>query len=205
MTWVAKLRARKQTRKKPPRRPRKRTRRDGLYVIALLLALSGTIRLGLEAGSAVASGAERVGQGTPEACASDDIAVVLAALKDRETRLAEREGGLQDRMQALAVAEAQIDRSLTALEAAERQLASTMATASTAAEDDLQRLTAVYENMKPKQAAPVFAAMDPSFAAGFLGRMRPDSAAAILAGLEPEVAYAISALLAGRNADVPTQ
>ena len=80
-----------------------------------------------------------------------------------------------------------------------------MATADKAAENDIGRLTAVYENMKPDQAAALFRLMEPSFAAGFLGRMRPDSAAAILAGLEPDLAYSISVVLAGRNADVPRE
>ena len=78
-----------------------------------------------------------------------------------------------------------------------------MAYADTAAEGDLARLTAVYENMKPKDAAALFEEMDPDFAAGFLGRMRADSAAGIMAGLSPPVAYSVSVLLAGRNANVP--
>mgnify|MGYP001818416089 CR=1 FL=1 len=189
--------------------PRRRGGRSVLLAIALMLGLSGVLRLGNEAGSAFASGSEAI---EPDASASeatcttpDDIAAVLVLLDERETRVATRESDLADRVQALAVAETQIQRNMAALEEAETRLAATMARASTAAEEDLERLTAVYENMKPKQAAPVFAAMDPQFAAGFLGRMRPDVAAAILAGLEPEAAYAISALLAGRNANAPTE
>lgn len=193
----------------PKRRPR-RGGRSVLLVISLMLGMSGLLRLGTQAGSAFANGTEPVDHaatGTEAvACETpDDIAGVLVLLKERETRVTAREAELEDRLQALAVAEAQIARNMAALEEAETRLSATMAHASTAAEDDIQRLTTVYENMKPKQAAPVFAAMDPKFAAGFLGRMRPDVAAAILAGLEPETAYAISALLAGRNADAPTE
>lgn len=191
-------------------KPRKRRRggRNVLVAIALMLGLSGLLRLGSGAGSAFASAASEVDAGpeTAEVCTTpDDIAVVLASLDERETRVAARESELAARLQALSVAETQIEQNLAALEEAEVRLSATMARASTAAEEDLQRLTAVYENMKPKQAAPVFAAMDPKFAAGFLARMRPDAAAAIMAGLDPEAAYAISALLAGRNADAPTE
>jgi flagellar motility protein MotE (MotC chaperone) len=35
--------------------------------------------------------------------------------------------------------------------------------------------------------------------------MRADAAAAILAGLAPDQAYSISVVLAGRNANVPTE
>jgi len=189
---------------------RRRGGRSVLMAIAVMLALSGILRLGSEAGSAFASGSETTrpdpaATGADACTTPDDIAVVLASLDEREHRVAARESDLADRLQALAVAETQIQRNLVALEEAEARLAGTMARASTAAEEDLERLTSVYENMKPKQAAPVFAAMDPKFAAGFLGRMRPDVAAAILAGLAPETAYAISALLAGRNANAPTE
>lgn len=194
----------------PKARKRRRGSRSVLLAIALMLGVSGLLRLGSEAGTAFASGSGRV-EPDPAAAADgacttpDDIAVVLAALGARESRVAARESALADRVQALSVAETQVQRNLDALNEAESRLAATMARASTAAEKDLERLTSVYENMKPKEAAPVFAAMDPKFAAGFLGRMRPDVAAAIMAGLEPETAYAISALLAGRNANAPTQ
>ncbi len=193
---------------KPVRR--RRGSRNGLLALAAMLALSGLLRLGTGTGSALASASEvpdheTAPQDTASCTTADDIAVVLAALDEREARVTKRETELEARMQALAVAEVQIQRNMTALQEAETRLSSTMAHASTAAEEDLDRLTTVYENMKPKQAAPVFAAMAPEFAAGFLGRMRPDVAAAILAGLEPEAAYAISALLAGRNADAPTE
>jgi flagellar motility protein MotE (MotC chaperone) len=83
-------------------------------------------------------------------------------------------------------------------------LRAVLAIADGAAEGDLARLTAVYESMKPKDAAPLFEKMAPEFAAGFLGRMRPEAAGAILSGLPPDMAYSISAILAGRNATAPT-
>ena len=85
----------------------------------------------------------------------------------------------------------------------ENRLRATLAKADQAAEKDIARLTSVYENMKPAQAAPLFEAMEPSFAAGFLSRMRPDAAAGILANVDPQAAYTISVLIAGQNASVP--
>jgi flagellar motility protein MotE (MotC chaperone) len=78
-----------------------------------------------------------------------------------------------------------------------------LALADGAAEDDLVRLTAVYEAMKPADAAALFQTMAPEFAAGFLGRMRAEAAAAVISGMTPESAYSISVLIAGRNALVP--
>lgn len=198
--------------KKAGTRPRRRRRsaRGVLWVIAAAFALSGLLRLAGESGVAIAEGIANAVEGATPAQAvdgapSNDIAEVLSALQIRENTLAEREMALADREKALELVETQVRKNLVALEAAEASLEATMTVAATAAEDDLTRLTTVYENMKAKEAAPLFAAMDPQFAAGFLARMRPDSAAAILAGLDPASAYSISVILAGRNAEVPTR
>lgn len=193
----------------PPRKKR-RTLRGVLWIIALMFATSAVLRLGGETGQAIASGLANaldtpLNPGEAECPAPPDIAAALDMLATREAMLVQRELALADRMQALSVAEAQVARNLAALQEAEASLEATMALSATAAEDDLARLTTVYENMKPKDAAPLFAAMSPEFAAGFLGRMRPDAAAAILSKIDPAEAYSISVLLAGRNAQAPTE
>ena len=87
----------------------------------------------------------------------------------------------------------------------EAKLRATLAVADGAAEADVERLTAVYQAMKPKDAAALFETMSPDFAAGFLGRMAPESAAAILSGMSAEAAYGISVIVAGRNAKAPKE
>lgn len=139
----------------------------------------------------------------PDTGARAEMADLLDALQSREAAVEAREEQLDVRAQSLDVAQQEVERRIEALEAAEQRLSATLALADSAAEDDLARLTTVYENMKPKEAAALFQAMEPAFAAGFLARMRPDSAAKILAGLEPQNAYSISAILAGRNASAP--
>ncbi|MDH3263637.1 MAG: hypothetical protein OEM24_06540, partial [Paracoccaceae bacterium] len=99
-------------------------------------------------------------------------------------------------------AEEEVSSGLAAMAEAERNLRDLLTLADTAAEEDVARLTAMYEAMKPAEAAAVFEQMDPDFAAGFLGRMRADAAAAVLSGLPPEKAYALSVVLAGRNASI---
>lgn len=205
---------------KKPRRPKKGrgAARGVLWIIALLLSASGVLRLTGESGQAIALGVAELASPvreipggntldpTSQICAQEsDITLVLARLQEREDALIVREGAMMDRMQALAVAEVKIEESLNALIVAEAELKATMTIASTAAEDDLIRLTAVYENMKAKDAAALFEAMDPQFSAGFLGRMRPDVAASVMAGLTPQTAYTISVILAGRNANVPSE
>jgi flagellar motility protein MotE (MotC chaperone) len=185
------------------RRGRKRgAARGALVVIAGLLLISAAIRVGLGLNGAIAleTGQEAA---APEPASDAANMALLAALQAREDRLAKAEAAYEDRRQALALAEKTIDEKLGALTAAEAALSATIARAETASEDDLAKLTAVYENMKPADAAAVFEAMSPDFAAGFLGRMRPEAAAGVMAGLTPETAYSISVLLAGRNAGVP--
>lgn len=195
-----------------PRKLASRVQMRGvLWIISLLLATSGIIRL-TGSGRALAqelsaptAAHDGESMAEPRACESEaDITLVLNRLRERERALELKEGAFQDRMQALNLAETEVKENLAALVAAEESLKATMALADVAAEDDLGRLTAVYENMKAKEAAALFETMDPQFAAGFLGRMRPEAAAAIMAGLKPETAYTISVVLAGRNANVPT-
>lgn len=183
--------------------------RGALFILALAFLGSGVLRIVDGAGMAVArEGANEAAAHTTTAgdfpSAQPGLGEALAAIREREAAVQAREAQIEDRLAALDLAEAAIARQLAALEAAEARLMSTMAQSERAAEDDLARLTSVYENMKPKDAVPLFQQMSPDFAAGFLGRMRPDAAAEIMAGLSPDTAYTISVLLAGRNALAPT-
>lgn len=130
---------------------------------------------------------------------------LLNAIREREQQLTIMENRLADREQVLRVSRIRIDEQLVALEEAEKKLAATLALADTAAQQDISRLTSVYESMKPKDAAAIFETMDIDFAAGFLMQMRPDAAAGILANLTSETAYSVSVVMAGRNAGAPTE
>lgn len=209
--------------RKPPRRPR-----GALAAICALLVTSALLRAAVGASEAIAreetttaappapapahavteshAPAPKAGSDpAPYMVAEADLEPLIQALNLREERVRKREAAIEVRMQALSVAEQEIDRKLAALEEAETSLKQTLALARTAAEDDIAKLTEVYANMKPKQAAALFEEMDPDFAAGFLARMRPDAAAAIMAGMSPQAAYLTSVILAGRNADVPKE
>ena len=182
--------------------------RGVLVIIALFMVGSGFLRLGSNGGTALASALmeEEPPQSVrpvAEADVTPELLELLSDLREREADLAERTVSLEARMQVLRRAESEVAEGLRQLREAEATLRATMAAANSAAEADIVRLTAVYENMKSEQAATLFSRMEPSFAAGFLGRMRADAAAQILSGLEPELAYSISVVLAGRNADIP--
>lgn len=189
----------------------KRSPRQGRWVLMVLsvtLLMSGLLRLGNGTGAAIAREIELLREeesATPQACEPlGGVKELMQAINAREIKVRKNESALEDRMVALLVAETKIQKTLAALVAAEQALATTMTLADSASENDLSQLTAVYENMKAKDAAILFEEMEPEFAAGFLGRMRPETAAAIMTGLSPKSAYAASAILAGRNALVPT-
>ena len=197
----------------PVVRPRgsRRSGRNVLAILAAMLALSAGLRLGTGIGTALAQD-QRPEAPAPVPASAEQGATDLAAavglmseLQTRERQLEAREAALADRLQALAVSEDRIREHLAALEDAEERLEATLARVTGASEADITRLVAVYEAMRPEQAAALFAEMAPEFAAGFLARMRPEAAAAVLAGLEPRTAYSMSVILAGRHALVPRE
>lgn len=179
--------------------------RGALVILALFLASSGAMRVGGLAGQALAN------SGNPEQAAALDAPAtcpapapaLLKALNDREAQVRAQETAVADRIAALNMAETAIAKRLEELASAEASLKDVLAIADGAAEQDLARLTAVYEAMKPADAAALFDAMSPEFAAGFLGRMQPAAAASVMAGMAPDKAYSISVLIAGRNALAP--
>lgn len=184
--------------------------RGSLMLIVLFLLASASIRIGIGAGQAFAKEStletpQDVETQTLQSCKSpDELRAVIVALQQREDRLKRRETDMRDRLHALNITDEKVGLKLSELIIAEEKLRSTIALADSAAETDLSRLTKVYETMKPKDAAALFEEMDPQFAAGFIGRMKPEFAAGVMTGLSPVSAYTISVILAGRNADVPT-
>lgn len=186
----------------------KRKPKHVLTVVAVLLLLSGSVRVFTGMGPAIAFAQEQMAvedTADPVPPPPQDLDPVLAALQARETRIAEREVAIEDRLRAMALAQDELNERLAELEEAEASLTAALALSETANDDDIARLTAVYEAMKPADAAGLFEQMEPVFASGFLVRMRPDAAAAIMAGLEPQTAYSVSVIIAGRNANAPTE
>lgn len=183
--------------------------RGVLGIVVMMLVASGALRLGAF-GFAVAKEASsdekavttpvRAPVGVPQ-----NFEEMLSLIEKRTMELDRKEIALLDREQALKVARQNIDQELERLIETEDRLRATIARVDGAAEDDVTRLTSVYETMKPKMAAAVFEQMAPEFAAGFLGRMNSGAAANIMSALTSEKAYAISVVLAGRNANAPTQ
>jgi len=185
-----------------------------IFLILLCFLMSGMIRIwdtGAAIAEEIAATSEEQEAATHQmsdaaSCPPQlDSEELLKAIRERQAQLDIAEERINTREQLLRVSKIKIDEQLGSLERAEEQLAATLALADQAAENDVQRLTAVYENMKPKEAAEIFETMDINFAAGFLMRMRPDAAAGIMTNLNSEAAYSISVVMAGRNVGAPTE
>ena len=178
---------------------------NAMRLIVVMLLASGLIRLG-SVGAAIARESDPVveTQHVGGICKPDpELDGMFEIISERTKQLDDKEFALLTREKDLEAAELLIQNNLVRLEEAEQRLAKTIDMVDGASEDDLGRLTTVYESMKPKTAAQLFSQMTPDFAAGFLGRMSPKAAGEIMSGLTPEEAYAISVVLAGRNANVP--
>lgn len=173
----------------------------GVGLIVLCFLGSGAMRL-VDSGPAIA---EEVGALGGPSAQETEAEALLAAIRAREAQLDAEAARLADREQTLKVAEAKLAEQLAAFETARRGLEETLALADKAAERDLDRMTVVYENMEPEDAARIFGRMDVAFASGLLARLRPEVAARILTSMEADAAYAITLTIASRNAAVPVE
>jgi flagellar motility protein MotE (MotC chaperone) len=176
----------------------------GAGLIVFCFFASAALRLS-DDGFALAQGIAGTAAQDPDGAGGAGSPALLAALQERQKQLDAEEARLADRKQSLGVAEKKLDEQLAAFDKAQKNLEKTLAMADQAAEKDIARMTAVYENMKPADAARIFEKMDVNFAAGLLARMRPDVAAKVLTDMQAETAYAVTLTIASRNHAVPTE
>lgn len=110
---------------------RRRAGQGALFIVALLFASSGALRLGSGIGAALAR-AEGTVEVPPETSCEMPSAL-SEALTLREERIAVQEASLKDRLAALALADAAITRRMEEMKAVEAELKATLAQADGAA------------------------------------------------------------------------
>lgn len=175
---------------------------SGMGLIVLCFLGSAVLRV-THGGLALAQEIDAMEAQSKAAPPPEGSDALMAALREREAQLDADRAKLADRAQTLNVAEAKLAEQLAAFEKAQKQLEATLASADKAAEKDIDRMTTVYENMKPADAARILDRMDVNFASGLLARMRPEIAAQVLTGMNPDAAYAVTLTIASRNSAVP--
>lgn len=178
--------------------------RFSLLTLTTILILSAMARI-VSANLAIDENSQTTHQTLADFIAKEEIALLIQRIQEREAEMEIREAAILQREQQLEAAKQAIESALVELSNAERALEERMFSSDQAAENDITGLVAVYESMKPKDAAALFETMNPQFAAGFLSRMSPDTAATIFSNMSPIAAYAISALIAGRNSNAITE
>lgn len=187
--------------------PGKRLRRPAMIMLAACFFLSAITRLG-DPDGALAYEVQKLTEGEPaEAAAptqtSEELRVLVDAMREREEQLNKRELGLAERSRIIEAAETKLREQMKNLQEAEQRLADLIRVADKASDRDVDQLIAMYQAMGGKNAGPIFETMDPDFAAGLLSRMEGEPASAILAAISPEKAYEITVMIAAQNARAP--
>lgn len=172
-----------------------------------LLAL--TLAFGLPAGAAIWQNGEmsrffaaRAGSGDLlQGCTDVPEAVALATeLRDRALRIERYMEALDARKAEIATAEAALRARATELRQQKSGLATRRDGTSRAVREDIDRLIAVYDQMKPAEAAAVLTNLPPDFAAEILMRVQPQTGARIIAAVEPRQAALLTAQMGARSA-----
>lgn len=162
----------------------------------------------LAAGLAIAEG-DRLARGlTAEAapaalldgCTDVPEAVALAeTLRLRGIAVDRALADLDRRKGELAAVEQQITARLVALKKAKAALGDAEAGREAGRTEGIGRLIAVYDAMKPAEAATILAALPPDFAAEILARVQPDTGARIIAQIDPGQAAVLTAHMGARR------
>lgn len=124
---------------------------------------------------------------------------ILQELSKRRDALDVRARELDLREQVLGAAEKRIDERIAELKKIEGRINDALKKTDEQAEQNLRSLVKVYENMKPKDAARIFAQLEPDVLLGVVERMKEAKLAPVLAELDPKVAQQITVDLAKRR------
>ena len=123
---------------------------------------------------------------------------VLQSLGERRGILDEREQAIDTQGKLLSAAELKLDAKIKALTALKAELQGLVGQANSQQKVENDRLVAVYEKMKPKDAAPIMATLDDKVRLPVAAKMKPQTLAAILGQMQPSEAKKLTEKLAER-------
>lgn len=133
-------------------------------------------------------------------CTDIPEAVALAdTLRLRGIAIDRALADLDRRKQEIAAAEQRIKSRLDALKAAKAALGDARGAQAAGTVAGIDRLIAVYDAMKPTEAATILAALPPDFAAEILARVQPEASARIIASIDPGQAAVLTAHMGSRR------
>lgn len=129
-----------------------------------------------------------------------EVASLVERLTIREDRIAKALAELASRKAEIAAAREALTAELRRLKASSRGVSGSRTNRQVAVEDDISRLVAVYEAMKPKEAAAVLQALPPDYSAELLMRVNPETGARVIAAMEPDKAAVLTTYMGARSA-----
>jgi flagellar motility protein MotE (MotC chaperone) len=121
-------------------------------------------------------------------------------LETRRGQLDDREKALDTQLQLLAAAETKVDAKIKAMNAVKGQIQALLGQADQQQQADVDRLTSVYQKMKPADAAAVMATLDDSVRVPVAAKMKDAALAAILGKMPTAEAKKLTESLAQRAA-----
>lgn len=125
---------------------------------------------------------------------------VLQTLGARRGELDQREQDLDVQLQLLAAAEAKLDAKVKALNGLKTDIQGLIGQADAQADAEVNRMVAVFQAMKPKDAAARITVLSDDVRLPIAAKMKERSLSAILAQMSPTEAKALTEKLAGRFA-----
>lgn len=124
---------------------------------------------------------------------------VLQELSKRRTQLDQRERNIDMRAGLLKAAEKRIEEKITQLKALQASLNSKIKKRDEKTDPQMKSLVKIYEKMKAKDAARIFARLDLDILLEVIRRMKEAKSAPILAAMDPSKAKEVTVELARRN------
>ncbi|WBU53134.1 MotE family protein [Paracoccus sp. SCSIO 75233] len=160
-----------------------------LPVAALSLSSETTEQPVPEAGGALLAGCGDV----PE------VVALVHELRIREARIHQALGDLDRRRVEITAARETLKAELTRLKAASDGVARSRSHRDETKQDDIARMVAIYESMKPKDAAKVISGLPETYSAEILMRLSPETGARIMAAIDPQRAAILTTYMGARS------
>ena len=154
-----------------------------------------------EYGDAIAMGLNAEGKLAPIETTESSRDDLLASLGDRRGELEAREKELEMRMALVEAAEQRIEERTAVLKGLEAQISALVEQRKSDEKEQFASIVAMYESMRPKEAATLLNALDNEILLRVARAMNPRRMAPILARMDPMKAKTLTAALARQEAE----
>jgi flagellar motility protein MotE (MotC chaperone) len=128
---------------------------------------------------------------------------ILERLQDRRQELDARSRELDMRENLIKAAEKRLEAKVTELKGLESRVSNAAGTRDKMEALRFKGIVAMYENMKPKDAARIFDRLDPKILVDVSTQMKPRKMSEVLAQMSPEAAERLTVELANRASEQP--